>query len=95
MFAAFQKYLDGPVELFDPPVTKIQIQEASLHKPSKTSFDLKYFSDCSSELKRIMYTKNFTITGESAAPVSSSDQDNLKMALMTETSIIERKYFVD
>ena len=95
MFSAFQKYLDGPVDYLDLSVSKIQIQEASQHKPSKNSFDLKYFSDCSSEPKRIMYTKNFNNTGESAAPVSSSDPDNLKMALMTETSIIERKYFID
>ena len=47
-------------------------------------------------MRRLVYTKNFVNTGESqGAPISSSDPDNLKMALMTETSIIERKYLVD
>jgi len=42
----------------------------------------------------MVYTKHFEKTGESsAAPVLSSDPDNLK--LMTETSLIERKYLVD
>jgi len=96
MFSAFQKYLDGPVDFADPPIAKIKIQEASLHEPSKSSFELKYFSDRSSELRRIVYTKNFmNTTGESAAPVSSSEAENLKMALLTETSIIERKYLID
>ena len=95
MFSAFQKYLDGPVDFAEPQVAKIQIQEAPLHKPQKSSFELKYFSDRSSELRRIVYTKNFMNTGESAAPISSSDPENLKMALLTETSIIERKYLID
>jgi len=31
MFAAFQKYLDGPTDLiYEPQVTKIEIQEASI-----------------------------------------------------------------
>lgn len=93
MFSSFQKFLDGPVDYLDRPVIKIQIQDASIQKLDKKSFDLKYLSDCSSQLKRVMYTKNFANTGE--YPLSSSDPDNLKMALMTETSIIERKYFVD
>ena len=68
-----------------------------MKRSNKKSSDPKYFSDqCSSDLRRLVYNKNFVNTGESsAAPVSSSDPENLNMALLTETSIIERKYLVD
>ena len=98
MFSAFQKYLDGPIgTVYEPPVAKIEIQEVSNIKSPKKSSELKYFSDqCSSDLRRKIYTKNFVKTGESSvAPISSSDPDNSKMALLTDTSIIERKYLVD